>query len=256
MHQTKDQLYQSMNDVYSVKKFTTILKQRSKEYDGLFDDQTLALLLLDELGRNKQVISNIAEIQPDTDCTVVGTVIEIHAQKNFKKKNGTTGKLVRLSIGDDTGSCGLILWNDDTHHAHNLKKGTQIKVVNGYVKQGFTGGVEINLGRWSLLEIEPTEGNSNPQIHDQRQDTDITGVLTHKEPTRAFFMDSGEFGFVTTITLKEHNKEHQFTLWGEKVKEIQNFKIGEQMRITNPQKKQRNGKFELHINGKSMIQRC
>jgi ssDNA-binding replication factor A large subunit len=145
-----------------------------------------------------------------------------------------------------------VLWNEDAELAKQLKKGSKVKIINGYVKSGL-GGLEINLGRWGMLEIQPDE--PSPLIQKTEDVRAAQGILLRREPTRAFFKDNGEFGFVTTITIKENDGEKQLTLWGEKVKEIQQFKIGETIKITNIDTKQYNGNAELHLNGQSQIMR-
>ena len=256
MHKTKDQLYELVSDLKTKSEFDKAIQERSQECDGLLDEDTIALLLVDELGRNNEVITKISDMKPDTDCTIVGKITNIQESKKFKKKNGSSGEVVNLEITDETGTCGLVLWNDDVKLLDNgITKGTTVKIINGYTKDGFSG-LEINLGRWGLLQVEPENVSDLEHVEPDTDQTEITGVLTHKEPTRAFFRDSGEFGFVTTIKIKEETGEKQLVLWGEKVKDIQQFKIGDNIKIANTSFKENNGKTEIHVSGNSIIQKC
>ena len=72
---------------------------------------------------------------------------------------------------------------------------------------GFSG-LEINLGRWGLIDIEPENTPEISQVKREEPDV-IKGTLLSKEPTKAFFKDSGEFGFVTTIKIKNEKGEKQ-----------------------------------------------
>lgn len=254
MHKTKDQLYEIIKDLKTKDYFEEEINKRSKECDNLFDEDTLALLIVDELGRNKQTISRIAEIKPDTDCTVFGTVTDIRESRNFTRKNGSSGAVVNLEISDETGSCGLTLWNDDVKLVKNktIQKGTRIKVINGYVKDSFNG-LELNVGRWGLLEIEP-EDMSDFNKKSFTNEREIQGTLVEIKPTNAFFKDNGEIGFVTKIKIKDKDTVKTLTLWDEKVKEIQIFHIGDILKIDNIDIKNSNGKIESHVNGRSTIQ--
>jgi len=80
--------------------------------------------------------------------------------------------------------------------------------------------------------------------------------LISMEATNAFFRDNGEFGFVTKIKIKEKDDVKQLTVWDEKVKEIQRFKQGDSIEITNVDKRQKNGNAELHVNGNSTIKKA
>jgi replication factor A1 len=256
MHKTRTELCGLIADVKSKKDFEKEINTRYKSYDELLDKDTIAYLIVDELGRNKQSITKIANLSPDGDYTVAGKVISISDSKTFKRKNGTPGKVINLEIADDTATCRLVLWNGDIGHIKNkeIQPGTTIKIINGYTKRGFRGDIEINLGRWGLLEIEPTHNSSQKEPH--KHDTDeITGILIHKESTKAFFKDDGEFGFVTTITIKEQNIKKDIILWDQCVKDIQAYKIGDGVTLKNVTKKWDNGKTEFHVSQSCSIEK-
>jgi len=48
--------------------------------------------------------------------------------------------------------------------------------------------------------------------------------------------------------------EKHITIWDEKVKEIQKYKIGDQILLKNVTLKQNNGRTELHANGHCAIE--
>ena len=256
MQRTKTVLYELITDLKTKKDFEKEIKTRYKQYGELVDHDTIALLLVDELGRNTQSITKIADLQPDGEYTAAGKVQTISDSKTFKRKNGSPGKVLNLEIVDDSGSCRLVLWNGDTDQVKNkeIHPGTTIKVINGYTKRGYTGGMEINLGRWGMLEVSAAEATVLNGSHQDATDK-ITGVLIHKEASRAFFKDNGEFGFVTTITVKENKKETHITLWGRSVKDIQSCSIGDTITLTQLMTKNNNGKLEYHMNGDSSIQK-
>ena len=255
MHKTKDKLYEQIEDIKTKEEFKKEIQQIQKEYDDLLDDDTAALLIVDELDRNKQNISKINKLEPGIECTVFGKITNINQLRNFNRKNGSTGRVINLKLTDDTGTCGLALWDKDVELVKNKKIqiGTNIKVVNGYIKDGFNG-LEINAGRWGLIEIEPENmPDSNKEKPPENKVT--KGKLIRIEPTRAFFKDNGEFGFVTNIKLETKDGTKQITVWDKKVKEIQKLKQGDTIEIENINLKQNNGKEELHVNSKGVIKK-
>ena len=185
-----------------------------------------------------------------------GKVANIRESRSFTRKNGSSGRVVNLELTDDTGTCGLVLWDNDVGLVHNdtIKKGTTIKVINSYIKEGFTG-IEANIGRWSLLEIEPEDA---PTFTSKLPDdiAMIKGTLIEVEGTRAFFKDDGEFGFVTTIKIKDNGGIKQLTIWNEKVKEIQQFNIGDTIEIHDIDMRQKGGTTEIHVNGRGTIKKA
>ena len=256
MHKTKNQIYEEIKDLKTKKEFEEEIKIRTVEYDGLFDEDTIALLIIDELGRNKQTTSKIAELKPGLECTVYGEITEINESRSFTRKNGYSGKVVNLGLTDDTGTCKLVLWNEDVELVKNktIKKGTVVKIINGYVKEGFNG-LEVNVGRWGLLEVEPDDMPVFQEMPTSNNNK-IKGTLIEVAPTNAYFKDDGEFGFVTKIKIKDKTGIKQLTLWGEKVKDIQKFEEGDMLEIDNISMKQLNKKTELHVNSGSTIKKC
>lgn len=255
MHKNVDQLYEDVKDLITKNEFEKKIKNGKKEYDDILDENTLALLIVDELGRNKQDVSKIAVLEPGVECTVFGKVASIGESRSFKRKNGSLGWVVNLELTDGTGTCGLALWDKDVDLVKNkiIQEGTNIRVVNGYVKDGFNG-LEINVGKWSLLEVEPRDV---PNFDDNvtASSKEIKGRLVGLEPTRAFFKDNGEFGFVTNIKIEDETGIRQLAIWGEKVKEIQRFRQGDSIVIKNFDLRQKNGTDEIHVNGKGIIKK-
>jgi replication factor A1 len=255
MHKTKSELIELISDIKTKKEIEKEIETRYKTYGGLVDRDTVTFLLVDELGRNKQSITKIVHLTPNSDFTVIGRVLSISDSKSFKRKNGTAGKVVNLDIADDTGTCRLVLWNGDTDLLKNkeIQQGTWLKIINGYTKPGYRGGIEINLGRWGLLEVEPSDIPSEKELQNKREE--ITGVLVHKEATKTFFKDNGDIGFITTITIKEQNIKKQIILQDDHVKEIQSYRIGDGLLLRDVVKKWQNGKTEFHLNTQGTLQK-
>lgn len=255
MDKNKDQLYDKIKDLKTKKEFDQEISSIQKENDYLFDEETAALLIVDELGRNKENICKIADLEHGTECTVFGKISYIDKSRKFNRKNGTQGRVINLELSDGTDSCRLALWDKDVDLVEKriIKKGTNVKIINGYVKEGFSG-LEINVGRWGLIDINP---ENIPRIVEEYIPPldEITGKIIKKEPTKAFFKDDGEFGFVTCVKLETKDGVKQITLWDKKVKEIQNFKQGDQINIKNINIKEINGKKEIHSMSKTTIKR-
>jgi len=250
MHRSKELLYESIKDLKSKQEFEKEIKSKSIDFGNLLDEDTIALLIVDELGRNYQVLKKIGEIESNSEYTVTGMVERIYESRQFKKKNGKIGKVINLDIKDDTGSCRLVLWNKDVDliKIKKIKVGTKLKIINGYTKKGYSG-IEINLGRWGLLDIESDLSVTS----EEKILNEINGKLIFKEPTKVFFKDSGDVGFVTSIKIKNNGIEQKITLWDAKVKEIQKYKLGEILKIEDVEVRNFNGQEEFHVNENSKL---
>lgn len=248
MQKTIDQLYEKIKDIQTKEEFIEDIKKLQKQYDELLDEYTAGLVIVDKLGRNKDVITKIKDLEPGMECTIEGRITCIGKAHVFNKKNGLEGRVINLEISDDTDTCNLVLWHKNVELVENKKItiGTNVKIINGYVKQN-QNGKEINVGRWGVVEVEDEKIENKDNI--------IEGEILEIEPTKAFFRDNGEFGFVTNIKIKTKNEVKKITLWDKKVKEMQRYREGERIRIENISFKQRKGVKEIHLNNNSVIKK-
>lgn len=85
------------------------------------------------------------------NCEVIASVSRI-SEKAFKTEKAE-GKLMSITLADETGSIRITLWNDEIEKARELgiKEGDAVRVA-GYVRQGLYGP-ELRLGRFGKLEV-------------------------------------------------------------------------------------------------------
>lgn len=84
---------------------------------------------------------------------VSAKIVNNYGIREFSRE-GKSGKVASLLIGDDTGTCRMVLW--DTNHINeieknNIKEDDVISIKNAYVKEN-NGFKEIHLGNRSSLE--------------------------------------------------------------------------------------------------------
>lgn len=152
MYKTKSELYELVNDLMSKGEFESEIQKRYEEYEELLSEEAIAYLLVDELGRNVMEIMNISDLKNGDSASLVVEVEDIGRPKEFKRKNGSEGQVVNISISDETGRCRLTLWDKDVDNVkeNKIAKGMKLRIVNGYVKIS-DFGMEINIGRWGTF---------------------------------------------------------------------------------------------------------
>ena len=146
-----DSLYSLVSDLISRESFLSEIKKRRKEYNELLDDEAIAYIIVDELGRNPGNRMKIKDLRDGINATVVARVERVGEVE--VKKDGKY-RLLRVWISDETGSCQLILWNEEVDNiGAMLNEGDRIKIINGYVRDNMYG-LQISLGRWGILVKE------------------------------------------------------------------------------------------------------
>ena len=141
-------LYLLIEDLMSYERFKDEIKKREKEYDGLLNEEAIAYMIVDELGRNPGNKMKIADLYDGINATIEAKIKRIDSVET--RKNGEL-RVMRVDIYDDTGSCQLVLWNEEIDKiGMQLKPEMKIKIINGYVRENIYG-LQVSLGRWGII---------------------------------------------------------------------------------------------------------
>ena len=86
---------------------------------------------------------------------VSARIIEIGPIRGFERSDGSAGKVVSMIVGDETGEVRLTLWDHNTELTTRLNVGDAILIEDAYTKEGLNGKIELNLGRFGHIKIDP-----------------------------------------------------------------------------------------------------
>lgn len=86
------------------------------------------------------------------DVTTVGRVIDIQDIREFKREDGSTGKVRNIVIEDETGKIRVVLWGENA--TIDIKEGDIVKIINGYIREN-RGVMELNVGRYGKVIVNP-----------------------------------------------------------------------------------------------------
>ncbi|MDI6737518.1 MAG: OB-fold nucleic acid binding domain-containing protein [Nanoarchaeota archaeon] len=75
-------------------------------------------------------------------------VVEVGEPREFQKF-GNNGRVATATAKDDTGEIKLSLWNTEIDI---VKKGSKVKITNGYVNE-FQGEMQLTAGKFGKLEV-------------------------------------------------------------------------------------------------------
>jgi replication factor A1 len=101
-------------------------------------------------------MKNIVELTMGMwDVDIEGKVVTVYDVTNFTTKDGRDGRVRNVILADESGKTRVTFWNDDVDKIEKIKEGDVIKILHGYVKEGFRGGVEFQVGRKAEIHINP-----------------------------------------------------------------------------------------------------
>ena len=145
-----DIYYEFVSDLITKKKFIEKIEEYSIKLGGLLDEDTIALLILDELGRNPANRRKVEDLYDGINATIEVNILKIIGEKNVLK-NGKRKKRMDILVGDDTGKCYLTLWDSDVDRiGRKLTEGKKIKIINGFVWED-SFGIWITPGKWGTV---------------------------------------------------------------------------------------------------------
>ena len=118
-----------------------------------------------DLGKASDVKLNIAIgklVEELPSVYVVGEIAEISDAREFERKDGSKGRVRRMTLQDGTDSIPVVLW-DEWATLPLLQKGERIAISKGYTKTNDKDGkLELHTGRRSTITLHE-EPKKEPQ---------------------------------------------------------------------------------------------
>lgn len=147
--------YRLVKDIMDRERFERSIEKKIDEFGGLLDRDVASLLVVENLGKFVIEYQNISDLRSKSGVKLIGTVREVGKPRTFESKFGRKGKLARVLIEDDSGSCYLVLWDKDVELVERglIKVGDRIRIINGYAKEA-GHGMEVSKGKWGTIITE------------------------------------------------------------------------------------------------------
>lgn len=141
---------------------------KKKELSGLVSDEGAAFIIASEMGvdimgdMSTKKLKIVDVLVGMRSVSVVGRVIQTFDTKEFKTKDGKSGKVRAFLLGDDTGQVRIVTWNDQVSIVDKLRPGMAVRVIGAYSRENKYSGMELHMGVRSKLE--PAEESEAPAI--------------------------------------------------------------------------------------------
>ena len=139
----------------------TMIERKKEESHGLLSDEGAIRLLAQQLSVSPPASLDLKDQRISSvhaglnDSTITGQLISVSDVHEFQRSDGTTGKVLRMRVGDSSGQITSVFWDSlaDTVAREALTPGSQVRLLHGYTKFGRAGEVEFHLGSRANLQI-------------------------------------------------------------------------------------------------------
>jgi len=129
-------------------------------------------------------------------ANILGVVQRVYPVSEFKRANGTHGKVRRLQLRDETGQITVVFWNQRVDELGDVETGNRLRVMNARVKKLVGGLVELHVEKTTQIEKVSEEAEKLPpyELMSTKKISDI------KEGEGPFTIEAT---ILTTPTLRE-----------------------------------------------------
>jgi replication factor A1 len=204
-------------------------------------------------------MKNIGDLTTDMwDVDIEGKVATIYDVKTFTKKDGSEGQVRNIIIADQTSKIRVTFWDDDVDKIAKVKEGDVIRILHGYTKEGFRGGLEFTVGKRAEIVLNPkgsqlkqldlsdvsfgsiqaSTSDSTPlgmknigDLTTDMWDVDIEGKVATIYDVKTFTKKDGSEGQVRNIIIADQTSKIRVTFWDDDVDKIAKVKEGDVIRI-------------------------
>jgi len=148
-------LYERAKDLLPRDEFESRVRAKMGEWGGLLDEDAAARLVLDDLGRGELNVQAVRELREGMEITLRVRVDAITTVREFRRQDGSAGRVVNLDIADDTGRCRLVLWDDDVALVEKgrVRVGSNLRLLDCFVKVT-RFGTEVSRGKFGTVLVD------------------------------------------------------------------------------------------------------
>lgn len=266
--------YERVKDRIAEDAFLARIEEERAAFDGLLDDDALALLVLDEMGANDGAYLTISQAPGRAEATVRAQIEAIETPREFPRGDRAPGRMVGCTVSDATGKARLVLWDRDVEKTEDgtLYEGARLTVVNARVKDD-RWGLELHVSPWSVLEVEGALDPAKKKLLEDVADDGapkkqpapqapakaapletLEGELVELAATRPFRGEGGAVGFVCDADIQTPEGLARVVLWNAPVRAIRAIEIGRRVRIGALARKPKGASEEWHTTDATTVE--
>ncbi|HWR25734.1 MAG TPA: replication factor A [Methanosarcina sp.] len=209
----------------------------------------------------KEEFTPISEIKADmNNINISGRVLDIAEIRTFEKKDGSTGRVGNLLLGDSTGKIRLTLWDEKTDFLDEVEFDETVEVLHAYSRENaFSQQVELNLGARGVIQksekiVEYKEKFTDIADVTAGESYSIQGKVSEVGELREFEREDGTENVVANLRLKDETGSIKLTLWGDQAYVIEDLDIDSEIQIIDAYAKYGlNEEIELSVGNRSRV---
>ncbi|MBX5327533.1 MAG: OB-fold nucleic acid binding domain-containing protein [Candidatus Bathyarchaeia archaeon] len=167
-------------------------------------------------------------------ANVAGVVRTISPVTVFQRRNGTEGKVQRVTLDDATGQITVVFWNEEIDTLNDVQVGERLEIINAKVKERIDGRLELHVENRTYVEKIPLIEEKITKIADLTEEggpVTIEGVVKTKPMKREVSTSGGEKVAVASFELEDESGAIFVSAWRKHAETAERLSVGERVRI-------------------------
>src|SRR5260370_25223305 len=241
----------------------SMVERKKQESHGLLSDEGAVRLLAQQLAGLSGQSVNISDLRISSvqaglsDATISGEILAMSQLREFRRSDGSVGKLVRIKLKDGSGQITCVLWDSmaEIVEKEQLTSGSKLRLAHGYTRLGVAGEVEFHLGSRSSIEVLTRTPMTSPTLSSGAvQVSQSASILpeTVRVRIRKLQKSRGENGPAWALCENEEGLT-MAKFWDDNMETVLSMGEGSIITIKNPWITERNGMVYLNAGARSSI---
>lgn len=169
-------------------------------------------------------------------ASVTGVVRTISPVTVFQRRNGTEGKVQRVTLDDATGQITVVFWNEEIDTLNDIRVGDRLGIINAKVKERIDGRLELHVENRTYVEKLPPLEEKTARIADLTEDggpVTIEGIVKTNPLKREVSTSRGEKVAVVSFELEDESGAIFVSAWRKHAETAERLSAGKKIRIKN-----------------------
>ena len=196
-----------------------------------------------ELPKLKEGLLKVGEVEAEMrPIDLTAAVKRKFPMREFKRGDGSTGKVASVILADDTGTLRASFWDAQAPLVDKMQVGDVLSLRNTYARSGLGGRPEIQVDKTAMVEINPPGvevagleprhlkiGELEPNL----SSVEVAGRVVEVTGPREFTRPDGSKGKVASLIIGDQSSTARVSLWGEHADEAGRINVGDVVKLSD-----------------------
>jgi replication factor A1 len=182
--------------------------------------------------------------QKSRNANVLGVVHDVYSVSEFKRKDGTNGKVRRLRLSDETGEIFTVFWNGRVDELGEVQQGMQLRIMNAKVRTQPDGRIELHVE--NATQVEKLLGQTIPQtltvgevtrkiaeLKEEGGPFTVEATVASAPEVREVTTFQQEKVLLASFDVEDDTDRIRVTLWRKQAEQARTLQAGTRIKLAN-----------------------